>query len=382
VRKRLKIVHLVNTLSAGGAELHLLSLCQHLKQKRIDIAVACLRQHVRGSRSLKPDFEKENINVIDLEANSRYDWRFFRRFAQLLKKESPDILHTHLPRADLAGAFARLLYPNLAWVCSVHDIYSRSWSARWSLPMFSVVWRRATAVVAISHAVQSWLVKEHGVPPEKIVVIHYGIALDWFLRSNGNHTHDQIAAGCAVVGSIGRLEPRKGHDRLIQAMSAVCKQVPRASLLIAGHDPWGYGKTLQALIEELRLEEQVRLVGFQTGVAAFLNALDVFAFASRSEGFGQVVIEAMAAGKPVVATGIPPLTEIVKDGETGLLVDPDDSRGFASAIVWLLTHPEQAQQMGKRGQERVYSHFSAEKMTNETLSLYEELLRQSTVKRP
>jgi glycosyltransferase involved in cell wall biosynthesis len=157
-------------------------------------------------------------------------------------------------------------------------------------------------------------------------------------------------------------------------MPAVFQQIPNAHLLICGHDPWGYGRTLQALIAELHLNGQVRLVGFQDDVPSFLHALDVFAFASHSEGFGQVVIEAMAAGKPVVASKIPPLTEIVVDGETGLLVEPDDPMAFAHAIAWLLTFPEEAKQMGRGGQERVMHQFSAEVMAEKTLSLYRMLI--------
>ena len=100
---------------------------------------------------------------------------------------------------------------------------------------------------------------------------------------------------------------------------------------------------------------------FRSDVPSFLYDMDVFAFASRSEGFGQVVIEAMAAGKPVVASKIPPLTEIVKTVKRAYLVNPGDPQAFANAISWLLTHPEQASKMGRRGQERVYNHFSAQK---------------------
>jgi glycosyltransferase involved in cell wall biosynthesis len=97
-------------------------------------------------------------------------------------------------------------------------------------------------------------------------------------------------------------------------MPAVLHKVPNASLLIAGHAPWGYGPTLQALITELGLGERVQLVGFQDDVPAFLSGVDVFAFASRAEGFGQVLLEAMAAGRPVVASKLAPHTEIVVDG--------------------------------------------------------------------
>jgi glycosyltransferase involved in cell wall biosynthesis len=371
----MKVLHLINTLSAGGAELQLLTLCRYLKRYGVESIVACLREYVQGSRSLRPDFEREGIRVITLRADGRYDLCFPGRLVGLLRQEQPEILHTHLPRADFAGAVGHLLRPSIPWICSVHDIYNGSWSAEWSLALCSLFWRRADGVIVISHAVKDWLVEERHVPPEKVTLIHYGIEPEGFARPAAELRKTWSLEGRAVVGSIGRLEPRKAHDRLIKAMPALLEQVPNASLLIAGHDPWGYGKDLHALIEELGLEEQVWLVGFQADIASFLGALDVFAFASRSEGFGQVVIEAMTAGKPVVARRIPPLTEIVVDGGTGLLVEPEKPEAFARAISWLLMHPEEAQHMGMQGRERIYSHFSAEKMVAKVMSLYDQLAR-------
>jgi glycosyltransferase involved in cell wall biosynthesis len=158
--------------------------------------------------------------------------------------------------------------------------------------------------------------------------------------------------------------------------------MPHALLLIAGHDPSGYSQTLQGLVGRLELDWRVRLVGFQSNIPSFLQTLDVFAFASRSEGFGQVVIEAMAAGKPVVASRISPLTEIVSDGKTGLLVQPNDPQAFANAIMWLLAHPAEAQQIGRAGQERVRTHFSAKRMSDETWSLYNQLIKQYHIQEP
>ena len=371
----MKILHLINTLSAGGAELHLLTLCRHLKRQGLEPVVACLREQVKGSRSLGGDFEDEGIRVIRLEADGRFDLRSISRLAGLVANERPDILHTHLPRADIAGACRRLLHPSVPWVCSVHDIHDNSWSGRWTLPLFNFIWRRADRVIAISHAVKDWLVKERAVPDEKVSVIHYGIEPERFSQSQSDLKQQWVLEDKLVIGAIGRLEPRKGHDCLLHAMAELKKIVPGVSLVIAGHDPWGYGKELRSLIDRLDLRKEVRLVGFQSDIAAFLSAIDVFAFATQSEGFGQVVIEAMAAGKPVVASKIPPLTEIVRDGETGLLVNPDNPQAFANAIGWLVTHPEQAQQMGRRGRERVYSHFTAQRMVDETLSLYSALLK-------
>jgi glycosyltransferase involved in cell wall biosynthesis len=376
----MKILHLINTLSTGGAELHLLTLCRHLKRKNVEIVVACLREHVKDSRSLRSDFEDEGIRVVPLHADSRYDSRFLGKIAKLLRQERPDILHTHLPRADFAGAFAQFFYPGLVWVCSVHGIYSDDWSGRWSLPLFNLMWRRADVMLCISHAVRDWLVGR-GMPAAKARVIHYGIEPQRFTESTINLREQLGLNHHAVIGSIGRLESRKGHDFLIRAMPELCRSIPNARLLIAGHDPWGYGATLHQLIDGLGLGEQVQLVGFQKNIAAFLSALDVFAIATQSEGFGQVVIEAMAAGKPVVGSNIAPLTEIIREGETGLMVSRDDPRAIAKAVAWLLAHPEQAQEMGKQGADRVYNHFSAGRMAEQTLSLYDEVLRERMSKK-
>jgi len=376
-----KILHLINTLSAGGAELHLLTLCRHLKRQGLEPVVACLREQVGGSRSLRDDFEDEGIRVIRLETDGRFDLRSIGRLAGLVAKERPNILHTHLPRADIAGACRRLLHPSVPWICSVHDIHDNSWSGRWTLPIFNFIWRRADRVIAISQAVKDWLVKDRAVPAENVSVIHYGIEAERFSQSRSDLAQEWVLKDKLVIGAIGRLEPRKGHDCLLHAIAELKKIVPGVSLLIAGHDPWGYGKELQSLIERLDLSKEVRLVGFQSDIAAFLGAIDIFAFATQSEGFGQVVIEAMAAGKPVVASKIAPLTEIIREGETGVLVSRDDPRAFADAIAWLFTHPDQAREMGKRGQARVDNHFSAGKMVEKTLLLYDDVLRERSLKR-
>jgi glycosyltransferase involved in cell wall biosynthesis len=357
--------------------MHLLTLCRYLKRQKLKIVVACLREHVKDSRSLRPDFEREGIRVINLQADSRYNSFFLGKVTRVLREERPDVLHTHLPRADFAGAFARISDSGLVWICSVHALYSQDWAGRWSLPFFNLLWRRADAMLCISHGVRDWLVGR-GLPADKARVIHYGIEPEKFFEPRVNLRKQWGLNGHVVIGSLGRLEPRKGHDLLITAMSILAKRLPNARLLIAGHDPWGYGATLGGLIDRLGLGEKVRLVGFQSDVSSFFDALDVFAFASSSEGFGQVLVEAMAARKPVVASKISPLTEIVVDEETGLLVEDGTPTSYADHLFRLLSHPEEREHMGRLGQERVRKCFTADKMSQATLSLYEELLRRTS----
>ncbi|MDH3443515.1 MAG: glycosyltransferase family 4 protein, partial [Deltaproteobacteria bacterium] len=130
--------------------------------------------------------------------------------------------------------------------------------------------------------------------------------------------------------------------------------------------------------DELALGDNVKVIGFQNDVVSFLDAIDVFAFATRSEGFGLVLVEAMAAGKPVVASKIAPLTEIVIDGETGVLVESDNSRAFAVSLSRLLSSAKERHRMGGLGQQRVQTHFTAERMSHETQMLYQALLKDSS----
>lgn len=171
-----------------------------------------------------------------------------------------------------------------------------------------------------------------------------------------------------LIGTIGRLDPLKGHDTLIRAMPYIVKQEPLARLSIVGHDPDGYGKELQVLINSLGLTGKVTLKGFVEDIPAFLYHLDVFALASTDEGFGQVLVEAMAAGLPIVVSRIPPFQEI----NPGLFASPNHPREFAYRILVLLKNPIFAQELGKRAQLRAKEMFSAEVMTRRTIEVYEK----------
>ena len=374
----MKVLHLINTLSAGGAELHLLTLSRQLKARGLDLVVACLHEQVGGSRSLRGDFEAEGIKVISFEGHGRIDRTFLARTYMTVRTERPDILHTHLPRADFAGLVRRFVSPRVAWVSSVHNVYGKYWSGKWALPALNLAWRSPDSVIAISKAVKDWLVDDRGVTEGKVHLVYYGLDPETPFSGGQDARRQWGGDSDKLIGSVGRLEPRKGHQTLIEAMPLVLEREPNAHLLIAGHDPWAYGKVLQSLIDRLGLNERVELIGFQTDVGRFLGALDIFAFASVSEGFGQVLIEAMAASKPVVATDIPPINEIIEHEGSGLLVAPT-KEAFADAIAGLLMQPAHAAQMGERGKAILQERFSAERMAEETVAVYEHALARAGV---
>jgi glycosyltransferase involved in cell wall biosynthesis len=372
----MKVVQLVKTLTTGGAELHLLTLCRELVRRDVEVVVACMvDDHAWGTRSLDADFRAAGCRLV------RLPWRLgsvvgaaaaLRRF---LGAETPHLLHTHLPRADVVGAWAHDRRRKTPLISSVHDVYSKAqWRGKWLLPLVRRSWRQCDAVIAISHAVKSWLTRDMGVASEKVRVIHYGIEVERF-EGCGNRGGVTGSNGHHVIGAIGRLEPRKGHECLIRALPAIRKQVGPVELHIAGNDPWKYGRTLRELAATLGVADEVKFLGFTADIARFLQGVDVFAFASRSEGFGQVVIEAMASRAPLVASRIEPISEIVTEGESGLLASPDNPAEFAAAIGRLLLSREEALRMGARARQRAQEHFSAARMLVETLELYRQVQR-------
>jgi glycosyltransferase involved in cell wall biosynthesis len=216
-----------------------------------------------------------------------------------------------------------------------------------------------------------------GVSPDAVQTIMHGIEL-----AGHNEAAPRIASQPATrtrhhIGTIGRYEERKGHETLIRAMVPVLEEFPDAQLKIAGHDPWRYGNVLRRMIAELRLESHVHLVGYMSDRDAFFSDIDVFAFASLSEGFGIVLLEAMAAGKPSVVSAISPLTDIIVPGTSGLVARRDDPEGFANAIKTLFRNRAYMEHMGAEAHKRVISEFSQARMIENTLAFYRDVIARS-----
>ncbi len=370
----MKILHVINTLSAGGAELHLLTLCRAQRERGLVPRVAFLREHVAHSRSLRAEFEESGVPTFDLRAPNGLDPRYVPRLAGLIGRERPALLHTHLPRADVGGAFAGAM-TRVPVVTSVHHDYGDKRKHRAVGPLLRWTYRRAAAVVAISDLLKDWLLRVVAARPERVSTVHYGIDGSPFSMPTDPELRRRWGlAERPVIGSLGRLETRKGFETLIHVTALLRDQFPGVTLVIGGHDPDGYEPRLRRLVESLGLRDAVRFIGFVTDTPSFLHSLDVFAFASRSEGFGQVVVEAMAARRPVVVSNLAPLTEIVREGAGGFLANPDVPSTFARAIGPLLSDPRFAAAEGHAGADRVRRDFDVGSMTDRTIEVYHRVL--------
>lgn len=222
---------------------------------------------------------------------------------------------------------------------------------------------------------------EQGERPMRQRVVHNGLDLDDFpLDLDGRAVRQELGLKpqAPVVGIVGRLVDWKGHDVFLRALARVAEEWPDVQGLVVGspevacpHLP----QELQQLAVSLGLGEAVRFVGHRQDVARLLAAMDLLVHASIApEPFGRVLIEGMAAAKPVVASAAGGVPEIVLDGQTGLLVEPGDVQGFAQAILSLLRHPERAAALGRAGRQRVEAHFTIERYVRQVQEVYGAVL--------
>jgi glycosyltransferase involved in cell wall biosynthesis len=233
---------------------------------------------------------------------------------------------------------------------------------------------RAIAVCELARQVE---IEQTGVSPDKVVTIHNGIDVGKFSYPGPQspaQVRDSfgIPKGVPLVGTVGRFRPQKGLADLLAAMVQVRHLIPSARLLLVGGGELLDDLETKALSSGLGTA--VTFAGMRSDVPKILAALDVFVSSSLWEGMPNAILEAMAAGLPVVATAVGGTPEVVEDGVTGLLVPPGDPKALAEAIACLLQDIDLRQQMGQAGRGRVTQHFSIERMVERTQTLYEQLL--------
>ena len=197
------------------------------------------------------------------------------------------------------------------------------------------------------------------------------------MNSNGPNIRQELGLSNAdvVIGTVANLFPRKGYDVMLQAMPLVHAKAPHTHYLIIGTGENAYEQQLHCHVKQLGLEEYVHFLGFQPNVSPYLAALDVYVHPSRMEGLGIAVFEAMAMYKPVVATDVGGIPEIVRHQHTGLLVKPDDPHALAQAVLALLADPERCRVFGAEGRRRVEAQFTVEAMMDGLMQSYQYVLR-------
>jgi glycosyltransferase involved in cell wall biosynthesis len=363
----MRVLHVHKITGIGGSERHLLTLLPALRERGVDARFLGLDVAGTDAPSFYRELESAGVPARHVRCEGDVSIRLARDVVSAVRAESADLLHTHLVHADVYGAAA-------ARRLGVPLVSTRHNDDRYLLGPFRHVDRAvatgASRLIAISHAVRRFLV-EAGHTAARIETIHYGLDRVPGPRSEPTPAQAGVPVVAPLLLAVGRFVPQKDHGTLLEAFARIRRERPDARLALLGSGP--LEAEIAATAARLGLDGAVHLPG-RIAPRDWLERADVFVHTSRWEGFGMVLLEAMLASLPVVATRASAVPEVVADGETGLLVEPGDADGLARSVAGLLDDPERARALGEAGLARSSRLFSVATMTERTLALYESVL--------
>jgi L-malate glycosyltransferase len=315
----------------------------------------------------------EGLDLIPLVPRTEMDLSAAWKFARLLKRLQPDIIHAHDPHGVAMASLALSLgsstsggvQPALVVARRVDFHLKGNSFSRWK-------YRQVDRFVAASEAIRQMLVAD-GVPRDRTVTVHEGIDVDHVAAAPPVNVHEAffLPHGAPVVGNVAALVPHKGHRYLVDAAHLVVQEVPDARFVILGEGE--LREHLEKQVREHHLEKHVLLPGFRTDVLGCIKGFDLFVMSSVTEGLGTSLLDAMACGRPIVATTAGGIPEVVEDGVNGSLVPPRDAAALANAIVRALKNEAVRARMGAAGLARVSERFTVERMIEQTAGVYSRL---------
>ncbi len=369
---RIKVLHILRSLEVGGAEQVVVNYALFRSRDRYDVVVCC----ICGGGPLKSLLDTGGVRVHILQKQPGLDWRIVPKLMRVIQTESPDIVHTHNFTASTWGRIAAKLCRVPVLVATEHNVlihespfhrFVRKWLSRYT-----------GRIIGVSEKVVQSHIRGDRIHAERYSTIYNGIDLDCYAA------HPTVAATAdslnryflpergKVVGIVASLTSQKGHPYFLRAARRVLETVPTTTFLIVGDGP--LRAELEGLSKELGLEGRVVFTGLRSDVPLLLAHMDLFVLSSLWEGMPMAVLEAMAAGKPVVATSVGGLDEVVLEGSTGYLVPPGDENALAAAITALLRDDKLREKMGSEGRHRVLQCFTTQLMVTKTEHIYESLL--------
>jgi L-malate glycosyltransferase len=366
----LRILHISSARSLGGGERHLADLAGALYRRGHEVYAALpAGSPLRAELDILPA-----ENVFTLRLRNALDVVSALELARRIREQRIEIVHAHLARDyPLAALAVRRAAPASLFITR-HVLFRLN-------RLHAVTFRQAARVIAVSQAVKRSLLARKILPARKITVIPNGIDFGRFdesLRAFDRAAYLRglkIPEGSVLAGTVGDLKREKGHADFLRAAAIIARQNSHAHFIIVGADstPTGEHRAfLERLIGELALKGRVHLLGWLDDVAPLLSALEVYVSASHTESFGLAIVEAMAAGRAVVATATAGALEIIERAEMGIIVPVGDHQAMAAAVLQLVEDENLRARLGRLASASARSRFSLDQMVNATEQAYLE----------
>lgn len=362
---RLKIWYLLPTLNLGGSERHVIHLASGLRQRGHDAGIACISEE----GVLAAEVRGQGIPFDCLKTGGRWGLGTFLAIARWLRSHPADILHTYLFGFHLfAGLPARLAnFPVILSSRRDVDLAQKPWHL-WLENAGNLFVDR---VVCCSRAVEKWVLGRESLGREKVTTIYNGVDLERF-RGPGDRSGVRkkfgIPEDAPLVGTVANFSFKKGYRHLLESARLILASEPRTWFLFVGSGPLE-GEMKEAA-KKVPHSGQIVFAGARTDIAELLAAMDIFVLASLWEGLPNVLLEAMAMARPVVATEVGGASELIESGKDGVLVPAAQDAALAEAVLALLRNPAQAREMGARAQEKIRRQFTLERMIDDYETLY------------
>ena len=367
------VMYLVETLNVGGTETQLVQVALRLHAMSVPVTVACLCPE----GPLLEVLQKAGIPVVEFPKGktllSLHGLCQVLRLTLFLRRGGFRVLHSYDLLGNLLGVPAAWLARMPVIISSRRYLADVQWYRPWRNKVICLIYRLSTHVLVNAAAVRDLLVQRDGVPEEKIRILYNGVDVARFAGARPDRQLLLPAAGSrskliAVVANMYVL--RKGHTCLIAAAARICREVPDTIFVLIGDGP--QRPTLERQVREAGLERNFLFVGRRKDVPELLACCHLSVLPSETEALPNSVLEAMAAGLPVVATSVGGIPEIIEDGLTGLLVPPGNPQALAEAVICLLQDSCLATRLANAGQERVRAQFGFDRLLGALGQLYNE----------
>jgi len=385
MRRKIKILRIITKLSIGGSSIHSILLTAHMDRGLFDSILIRGEQEKNGGdlgdlikeKKLKPQVISELVREISLTKDIVAFWKLYR----LIRKKKPDIVHTHSSKAGILARLAAKIggVPIILHTFHGHVFhgYFGTLKSKIFLIIEQLLARISTRIIAVSPQQKKELVNLGISSSDKITHIYLGLELTPFLSAKKEkgklRSELNINNSSHLVGIVGRLAPVKGHTYFLRACKKVLDFLPRTKFIIVGGGP--LKKDMEELANQLNIKESVYFLGFRRDLAKIYSDLDLVVLSSLNEGTPVSVIEAMTVGKPVIATKVGGVVDIMDDGVNGMIVPPKNENALASAIVHLLKNPEVRKRLALNSPSKVYPFLNYTRLVKDMEELYKELIR-------
>ncbi|HVO76454.1 MAG TPA: glycosyltransferase [Candidatus Bathyarchaeia archaeon] len=370
---KLKVCIILPKLEIGGAEVHVLSLVKHIDASRFAVSLMCLSP---GNASMEEEAKRYVESFVTVDFRLRRCPISFAKMVRFLRAGRFDVVHCHLPFADVLGRLAGWLAGVPVRLTTEHGKFL--WKPWYYLALERMLVPITDARICVSRDILEIRRRREGTPERKLVYIPN--AVDILRFKTPSRARAQVASefgwnpADAIVIAVGRLEPEKNYELLIRAIDRLRPRFPSIVCLLVGD-----GKcraALAGLVDSLGLAPRVTFAGTRADIPDLLGAADVFVLSSLKEGLPVSLLEAMAAGRGIVATSVGGIPETIRDGESGILVPSADVEALAGGIGRLLADEGLRARMGRAALEDVERDYDLKTIVKRIESLYEETYRK------